>query len=561
MCCHRLFVIESGIKNGVWLFFTLGFIAFCGIEGFGQDSEIFLEGDVSYTSSKNIYVKFNSTKHIRIGDTLYISPEGQRKVPGIIVKQLSSISCVGEPIGGVSLQVGVSVYARHISNNPDKDDSDPFAEAGPAPTVEEPDPAVMTDEIAGSSEVILPERQEAETRGRLSLSSYSNFSNTRANNTQRFRYRFSFNASNIGGSKFSTESYLSFSHRAREWDEVKENIYNALKIYSLAVNYMVDERTDIWFGRRINRNISNVGAIDGLQFERKLNNFTFGAIVGYRPDYQDYSLNPDLFQYGAYLGHQVTTEKGGNVQTSVAFFEQTNNFNIDRRFGYFQHSNTSFKNVYLFCSAELDLYEKVDNVAANALRLSSLFFSIRYKVRKNLSVSASYDTRKNVIYYETYKNFIDQLLEAETRQGFRFRINYRPIKFLSIGYSTGFRYQENNPIPSKNMHSYITYSRIPGIKASATLSINMLNTNYLNGKIVGLRMTRDLIPRKVYGSLNFRIVDYHFESSANTLSQKILGTSISWKISKQITLSMDYEGTFEKERNYNRIHTRIAQRF
>ena len=59
----------------------------------GQDLSQLTEGKISYVTAQNIYVKFSSTATITAGDTLYLTRDGHL-VPGAIVKDLSSISCV-----------------------------------------------------------------------------------------------------------------------------------------------------------------------------------------------------------------------------------------------------------------------------------------------------------------------------------------------------------------------------------------------------------------------------------------------------------------------------------
>ena len=142
-------------------------------------------------------------------------------------------------------------------------------------------------------------------RGRISVSSYSNFYNEKADMNQRMRYTFSLRANNLGNSKFSAESYLSFAHSSANWDEIKENIFNGLKVYNLSVKYDFDESMHLSFGRKINPKLSSVGAIDGLQFEKKFKAFSMGAIAGSRPDYKDYGINLNLLQYGMYFGHEL----------------------------------------------------------------------------------------------------------------------------------------------------------------------------------------------------------------------------------------------------------------
>ena len=110
------------------------------------------------------------------------------------------------------------------------------------------------------------------------MNSYSDISNTSADNSQRFRYTLSLDARNIANSKFSFESYLSFKHKAGDWGEVKNNVFNALKIYDLAIRYDLNKTTQISLGRRINPRISSIGAIDGLQFEKSIKQICTGSI-------------------------------------------------------------------------------------------------------------------------------------------------------------------------------------------------------------------------------------------------------------------------------------------
>ena len=178
--------------------------------------------------------------------------------------------------------------------------------------------------------------------------------------SQRMRYTFSMNANNLGNSKLSAESYLSFSHSNTNWDEVKENIFTGLKIYNLSASYAFNETMYLSFGRKINPKLSSVGAIDGLQFEKKFKALTLGAFAGSRPDYVDYGINTDLLQYGVYLGHELENRMEA-CKIPLAFIEQTNHSVTDRRFLYFQHTNMLVKNLFFFASAEVDLYKKVND--------------------------------------------------------------------------------------------------------------------------------------------------------------------------------------------------------
>ena len=255
------------------------------------------------------------------------------------------------------------------------------------------------------------------------------------------------------------------------------------------------------------------------------------------------------------------------MQTSVAYIDQRNNGNIDRRFMYLQHSNALIPNLYFFGSVEFDLYNMTMNAQDSILtqdktpKLSNVYVSLRYKVFKQLSISLSYSSRQNVIYYETYKNIIEQFLEAATMQGYMFQLTYRPGKNISIGANVGYRFSKQDPRPTKNLYTYLTYNNVPWINASATLSATLLETSYLSGSIYSIGLSRDLVPGKLTGGLNYRYVYYKFESSELPLPQNMGEISMTWRVMKKLSCSINYEGTFQKDVNYTRIYVNITQRF
>ncbi len=153
------------------------------------------------------------------------------------------------------------------------------------------------------------------------------------------------------------------------------------------------------------------------------------------------------------------------------------------------------------------------------------------------------------------------MLETETLQGWRFQVNYRPIKFLSLGVNTGYRFRKDDPKPSKNLYGYLTYSRIPGLNAAVTVSATLLETAYLSGKIYSLGMSRDLIPGKVNAGVKYRYIDYSYLNTETPMIQNLGEINLSWRIARKFSLSLYYEGTFEKQYTFNRIYANLSFRF
>jgi hypothetical protein len=524
-----------------------------------------IAGQVSFVSSQNIYVKFKSTDGISSGDTLFIQSSGSI-FPVLIVTNMSSSSCVCSKISATNISVADNIIAIvNISNkkaaakdikNSGKTISIPMTDTIPASS----DAKNSTQKISAANEL------KQRIRGSTSLNSYTDNSNTSTPNSQRFRYTFSIDASNIANSKFSFENYLSFKYKTGEWEEVKNNVFSVLKIFSLAVRYNPDNTTQISMGRRINPKISSIGASDGIQIEKTISRFALGALAGTRPDYEDYGFNSKLFQYGGYLAFNT---KSANTysESSLAFMQQMNNSKTDRRFLYFQHSNSIIKNLNLFSTFEVDLYElKIDTInnteqQQNTFSLTGLYLSLSYRIGKSLYFSGSYDARKNVMYYETFKTYVERILENETRQGYIFHASYRFSRNITLGLQSGYRFLKSDPHTSKNLYGYLSYSQIPGVNMSATLSATLLETGYINGNIYGLTFSHDFFKGKVQTSIGYRYVDYTLPENQLSVPQNVAEMNLSWQFARNMSFSLNYEGTFEKQDKYNRTYLQIRKRF
>lgn len=517
-------------------------------------SEVKLEkGTVSFVSSKNVYVKFPSTQEISKGDTLYINRAGDL-IPALVIDNKSSSSTVCSPLNGQSFEVGAEVFAQFIEKKekPKKEkdlEPEPFPHAGQPPI--DSDPVVKpVEEDEPIEEVLFKEK----IKGRLSVSSYSNFSDYKT--AHRMRYAFSYRGYNLKNSRFSVENYITFRHTLGD----SISFTDALKVYSLSIKYDFDKSSSLTFGRKINQKFSSIGAIDGIQFEKGFGKLRVGAIAGTRPNPADYGLNLDLLQFGAFVGH-VSNEPGKYAQTTLGFVEQMNRGNTDRRFVYFQHSSQLAKNLNLFGSFELDLYENINNQAQNKAQLTNLFVSLRYRVNRKWRLSASFDNRKNIIYYETYKNFIDQYIEDETRQGFRFGISHRATRNISWGINSALRLKAGKAT-SKNLNGYVSISRVPFINARASFRANFLQTDFLDSQIFGARLSKELVRGKINGEIYYRWVDYKYKLGDRVLHQNIGGGSLSFRIQKQMSLYLYYEGVFDSNNQvYHRFNAKVIKRF
>ncbi|MCK9209799.1 MAG: hypothetical protein M0P61_03065 [Ignavibacteriaceae bacterium] len=523
------------------------FVIFFAINSFSQPQIEKREGVVTYQTPQNVYVKFVSTENIIVNDTLFIF-RSNALIPAIQVKFLSSKSVAGERINNVSLNENEPVFA-FVKGVEKKEEKLPGGE--------------KLDSISTIAGIKIPKKVSTPKNyyGRFSMQSVSQFDNvSNRGDMQRWRYSLSFSADKIADSKFSFSSYINFSYNVKDWPQVKKSIGQSLKIYDLGVSYELSTKSLLWIGRHLNPRTANVGTIDGVQYEYTFSKYYTGAILGSRPNFSDYGYNAKLFQFGGYVG-RTDSLKSSTMENTIAVFNQTNNFKTDRRYLYLQHSNDIIPKTYFFASSEVDMFKKVNLVGKNTLSLTSIFFSVRYSPIQLISASLSYDARKNVIYYETYKTLLEYLIENEMRQGYSASVYIKPFSQLYISANAGYRFQKRDAKPSRNFGSTISYYQIPYAKVDGSISFLKLISSYSEGAQVSLRTSKSFWNDNISLAGEIRDIKYHFVNNPNAMHQLIAGLEMSIRIPFNMYASLSYEGIFEKKNTQGRVFLDLTKRF
>lgn len=517
-----------------------------------QDEKVV--GTVSFKTSQNIYVRFSTTEKIKVGDTLsWLSAGSWQK--SLVVRQKSSTSCVTESLSPVIPDLGQEIVLFTKKTT----EPIPVKEVTQPPKETEIQPAETLDKQLTEEETkqLLPLKKQM-LQGRLTLSTNASINPGETDNFQRIRASMALNIQNINESDFSVQSYFTYRHRYGI-DQSTTDFYDDAKILTLAAQWQPNDNFQLWLGRKNNRHLANLGSIDGVQGEYSRGKYAFGTFGGTRPDFQNFTFNAQLPQFGVYLVRK-DQYKVGSAETSLAVAEQQNDFKTDRRFVYLQHQNQFIKNVQFFFSTELDLFRKVQADVSYRPRLTSLYTSVRYRIRKNLSVSASYDNRRNVIYYESYQTYIDQLLAQETRQGFRFQAQWTVFKKFQLNASSFYRFQGDNPKPTQNYVAGLNMNRILGNRLNVSLTYNQMVSYYFQGTIIGGRVSDNIWKGKMQLELNYRHVNYAFNNNETSLQQHITGLNVSWNVFKNTTLIWSYENTLEPSRTWHRYFITLSQR-
>ena len=177
------------------------------------------------------------------------------------------------------------------------------------------------------------------------------------------------------------------------------------------------------------------------------------------------------------------------------------------------------------------------------------------------TMPCKYDARKNIYYYETFKNQIDSIIDRETRQGLRFNFNYKPFKTIAWGGTAGYRYKKSDNAPSINANTYVSVAKTPFLNALTTIDATYLRSPYQNGFVYGASVSKDLFNETMYGELKYRLVNYDNTNSTSSLVQNMLECSLSWRMANKWMITTNVEATLEKTNLLGRLYLNVTKRF
>lgn len=510
-----------------------------------------LEGVVTYLSSQNVYVEFASTSGIREDDTLFYL-DNQILKAGIRVKFISSRSVAGERIGDYQPVKGNKLIAFVVTQKTEKIQSDTLN----ADTSRH----ILKTEAANLSPVISAVNKKY-GRGRLSIQSSSDISlnNQNDRNQQRWRYTFTYNSDNVLNSGVSFEAYTNYSYSTNGFIKANNSFFRNLKVFSLNAGFSPAEKSELKIGRFQNRFLSSLGPVDGVLASYDFSSVTAGAVLGSRPDFSNYGYNLKLKQFGAYAAREDSL-KAVYTENSAGIFQQMNGGGIDRRFFYYQNSTLLFSNASFFFSSEFDFYKREAGIIKNQVSLTGLFSSVRYSPARFISLGVSYDARRNIIYFETYRNSLDSIIINELRKGWRLNATIKPISGLTIGVSNSYRSRQGGRKGANTLSAYLNYYRLPLIEVSPTVSYTNISNSFISGHTAGLSLSANVLSLFDI-TAGYKYLSYQYLSAAGSLKQHTVNADIYYSIIQDLYLGLNYEYSSDTNFKTNRLFIDLTQRF
>jgi hypothetical protein len=125
----------------------------------------------------------------------------------------------------------------------------------------------------------------------------------------------------------------------------------------------------------------------------------------------------------------------------------------------------------------------------------------------------------------------------------------------------GYRFQKKDLRPTKNAYLFITYSNIAKSLISATLSSTILETNYLQGNIINLRLSRPFMSGKMNLGGGYSFVNYKILNGESTFRQHIADINFTTEIVKRFSIALHVEADLEKKNQFYRAYIQLRKRF
>ena len=156
------------------------------------------EGKITYISPELVYVDFESTDGITVGDTLFNKIKNNYN-PLLKVKYISKSSLAGENLTTKNIDAGTVVFALVVIK-----DSTSNADIQNNLQTELVVPVIVEPLTTSTDEFVKKTVSLSKTDGRYSIQSYTNFSNNENKyDYQRWRHSLRFTSQRIAESGFS----------------------------------------------------------------------------------------------------------------------------------------------------------------------------------------------------------------------------------------------------------------------------------------------------------------------------------------------------------------------
>ena len=385
-----------------------------------------VRGEVKYVSALSVYIDIGEAVGLSEGDTVEVR-RGEATISHLIISSTAAHSSSCSPIGSIrDIRIGDTVVGkvRTVEEPAQTEGAGPRAAAGKKTRIK---PNLLTGRVS---------------LGSLFSEDFSNSGLGFSEPTLNTRFRLK----NLAGKPLS----LNFRQKVRHVGRQRSS--NALpdadrwikRVVELALTFEAEGRpVRLSLGRFFPSRVRGIGCIDGglVEYEVK-DKISVGAVGGLRPDYFDTGFRTDEKMFGIFTSYEMGQVKGRAFHLSASYLGSYRDGEVNREFIYLEGNYSRGAKLSTYNSIEIDLNRGWKKSSGESLfQISGVYLSARYKLRDYLSITSSFDNRKNL--RTLYNRSVpDSLFDDAIRRGLRAGVSWKLSERIHATGNFGVRFRE-----------------------------------------------------------------------------------------------------------------------
>jgi len=488
---------------------------------------------ITYISSEGVYIDAGTNAGLAIGDTLTVTrATGKVRVAALVITSIAGNSAACRVIEeGQALQVGdfIVMPQQEVAN-----------EVPPDTVVETPPEPVAR-----------PTRRSTvnRVRGDITIQNFLHHDLTGSGRSwTQPGLRTRLVVENLGGSgsTFQMRHTSRLYHRSSAVYTGQSTNEWTHQVYELSLIHEVDDAAAEWgIGRIIVPYVRGVGYVDGGYLAYQFHpNYRVGVAGGVAPDYQTSAVELGRRKLGAFIAYESGSYLEKRLTLSAALSTEYDHATVSRDFLYLQGTFTRYRRLSVYQSVEIDLNRSWRYAAeGERFTFTNYYGNATVYLSENASVFASYDSRKNIRYFEN-RLTPDSLFDDATRQGVRGGLRVRLLKRVTMRLHGGVRFREGAAADARSGGASLLISRFPARRHSLMLQLSIVETQFTTGYRPVVTYRFPLAPRLL---MNLTGAGYIYKTGSSSIGNYYGDLGASYSFGRRYYLSGRYRQYFNSQ--------------
>ncbi|MCB2229666.1 hypothetical protein KQH82_03050 [bacterium] len=422
---------------------------------------------VTYVSTEGVYFDAGSNDGLAIGDTLDVV-RGGVTIASVVINNISSQSAAAVIVSQEQPVAAGDVVV--------------IGEPGEISVPPPPEPTVV-EAVEEETRATGPDRR---LRGDVAMSLYQH-QGMGENDLNWSRPGISMHlwVDEIGDGSISFEMRhrTRLYHRSRSIREGQSSDEWTHRLYEFSLLREGEEVGTEWgAGRIVTPYVRGVGYVDGGYVAQAVGaHYKVGVAAGTTPDRENSGVDFGRRKAGVFVAYETGDYQSDRLTLSTAFSTEYEKSTVSRDYLYLQGTYSSFGRLTTYHSVEIDLNRDWRYASSgDRFTFTNYFGNATITLHRSTRVFLSYDTRRNIRYYET-REVPDSLFDETSNRGVRGGVSVRFSQRVSARVSGGVRFRDDlfqNPVTGSVS---LRVSRFPLPRHSLSMFFSYVNTEFTTG--------------------------------------------------------------------------------